>query len=140
MLRFGCVILSVWGGIHLIVSGLSLTASIVGRYAPMMKMVFTDPEIGAYDQKILTVTKSLAIMHNTGATLFGAFVLVMTWCGVNPGHRWSFWTLLVAGAFAHGMWFLADSFIGNRTLVVNLVLTSAFVVGAVVCGYGLYRP
>jgi hypothetical protein len=103
-------------------------------------MVFTEPEISACDPKMLTVTKSLAIMHNTGATIFGGLVLVMTWYGVNQHHRWAFWTLLAAGAFAHGMWFLADFFVGKKTLAVNIVLTSGFVVGAVLCGYSLYRP
>lgn len=138
MLRLGCVILTIWGGVHLIVSALSLVVSALGQYAPFLKMVFTDQEIGAYDQKMLIATKSLAIMHNSGATIFGALMLVLTWFGINQSHRWAFWTLLAVGAFAHAMWFLADSFVGNKTLVVNVILTSAFAVGAILCGYGLY--
>jgi hypothetical protein len=85
----------------------------------MLKMVFNDAEISTFDGKILGVTKSLAIMHNTGATVFGALVLVITWFGLINGYKWAFWTILIAGIMAHAMWFLSDASIGSKTTAVN---------------------
>ena len=138
MLRLGCIVLTIWGGIHLIASALSLLVSLTGHYAPMMKIVFSDREIGAYDRRTLGVTKSLAILHNTGALIFGGLVLVLTWSGIQQGSRWAFWALLSAGLLAQGMWFVADSVVGNPTRKVNLPLTALFVVGAALSGYALY--
>jgi len=139
MLRLGCIALTIWGGIQLIASALSLAASVVGRYAPIMKMVFTDQEIASYDPKILVVTKALATMHNTGATLLGILSLIMTWCGIHHGQKWAFWSLFAVGIIAQGMWFLADSMIGNRTVAVNIALTALFACGIILAGYGMYR-
>lgn len=139
MLRIGCIILSVWGGLHFIASALSLIASILGKYAPMMKIVFSDNEIEAFDTKILSVTKALAIMHNSGATIFGAFVLSVTWFVLNNAQKWSFWTLLLAGVLIHLMWFLSDSFIGNKTFMVNVIFSILFLVGISISGYGLFK-
>jgi hypothetical protein len=138
MLRLGCIILSIWGGVYLIASAMSLVTSIMGTYAPMMKIVLTDSEIAAVDSKTLGVTRSLGIMHNSGATVFAVLVLLITWFSLSNGQQWSFWTLLSAGAFAHAMWILADSSIGHRTMVVNVILSVVFLAGIAVSGLGLF--
>ena len=78
-------------------------------------------------------------MHNSGAMLFGAFVLIITWFGLSDGQKWSFWTLLIAGVIVQGMGFLSDSILGNRTIVVNAVLTALFLAGIALSGYGLLK-
>lgn len=139
MLRIGCIVLSIWSGIQFIASVMSLTASFIGKYAPMMKMVFTDDEIASIDTKILGVTKALAINHNTGAAVFSLFSLIITWFALNNGQKWSFWTLLFLGLFSHVNWFLSDALIGNRSLVVNIILLVVFVIGISLSGIGLFN-
>ena len=139
MLRIGCIILSIWSGIQFIASVMSLAASFIGKYAPMMKMVFTDEEISSIDSKVLGVTKALAINHNTGATIFSLFSIIIIWFALNNGQKWSFWGLLILGLFSHIIWFLSDSLIGNKSLVVNVILLLIFVIGISLSGIGLFN-
>ena len=139
MLRFGCIVLTIWGAIQFLVSLLSLAVSVTGKYAPMMKIVFTDEQIDSYDIKILTLTKSLAIMHNTGATVQGVFILFLTWFGIHQEQKWALWILLLVGILMQTMWFVSDAFVGNKTLIVNIVLTTLFVIGITISGLGLYK-
>lgn len=139
MLRIGCIILSIWGGLHFIASLLSVIATINMKFAPIIKIVFSDDEIASLDKKIFPITKSLAIMHNTGATIFGAFVLVIIWFGLFNGNKWAFFTLLFAGVFSQGMWLFADSIVGNKTIIVNVIFSCLFLAGILFSGYGLYK-
>ncbi len=139
MLRVGCIILSIWGGLHFIASALSVVASIAMKYAPIIKIVFSENEIASLDTRLFPVTKSLAIMHNTGAAMFGFFVLVTVWFGMFNGHRWAFFTLLLAGVFAQGMWFFADSLVGNKTMIVNLIFSGLLITGLLFSGFGIFK-
>jgi hypothetical protein len=137
MLRIGCIILSIEGGFQFIVSVISLVASIMGKYAPILKMTLTDNEIEAASPKLLVTTKALTIMHNSGATLLSFIVVVLIWTCLIHGYKWSFWLLLFVGIFGHTFWYIGDSFIGNKTLIVNSILTALFAVGISFAGYGI---
>lgn len=82
MLPTGCVIVTIGGALHLCASALNLAASIRGDYAPVLRMVFTEREIAAYDPRMCAVTKSLAIMYNSGAAAFGLIAILRTWRGM----------------------------------------------------------
>ena len=138
MLKAGAIVLSIGAGLQCIASILSLIISIVGN-APILNLVFTDKEISALDTKVIATTKSLAVLNNSGAVLTTVFVLVIIWTSLNNGARWAFWTLLFAGIWGHSLWFVADSYIGHETLVVNIVLSAIFLVGISLSGYGIFR-
>jgi hypothetical protein len=53
-------------GLHFIASLLSVIASLNMKFAPIIEMVFSDDEIASLDTSLFPITKSLAIMHNTG--------------------------------------------------------------------------
>ena len=139
MLKAGCIILTIEGGFQFIVSVLSLAVSIIGKYAPILKMTLTDEEINAIQPKALTTTKALAIMHNSGATLSTFLSIVVVWTGLVHGYKWAFLVLLIAGIFGHTFWFIGDSFIGNKTLIVNVILSALFLTGISLVGYSIFR-
>ena len=138
MLKAGAIVLSVGAGLQFIVSVLSLVLSIAGN-APILKMVFTDKEIAALDAKVIATTKSLAILHNGGAILGTALVLIIVWSGLIHGHKWAFWCLLCAGLWGHAMWLLGARFIGNKTMAVNMAFAAIFLIGIALAGWGLFK-
>ncbi len=138
MLKIASIILSIETGFQFIVSVLSLIISWIGKYAPILKMTFTDEQLQTLDEKYVITTKALAIMHNTGATISTFFFLVIIWTSLIKGYKWAFWILLIAGIFGHIFWFVGDRYIGNQTLIVNSILTALFIVGISLAGYGIY--
>ncbi len=77
MLKIASIILSVEAGFQFLISVLSLIISLVGKYAQILKMTFTNEELLTLDKKYIATTKALAIMHNTGATIGTFFCLVI---------------------------------------------------------------
>jgi hypothetical protein len=138
MLKIASIILSVEACLQFLVSVLSLIVSLFGKYAPILKMTFTNEELLTLDEKYITTTKALAIMHNAGATIGTFFFLVIIWACLIKGHKWAFWILLIAGIFGHIFWFIGDRYIGNQTFIVNSILTALFLVGIGLAGYGIY--
>ena len=137
MLYAGAIILSIGVAFQCIVSILSLIISIMGKCAPILKMVFTNDEIAVLDNKVISTTKSLVILHNSGAVLGTALFLIIIWTSLVYGYQWAFWTLLFAGLWSHAFWLLSDCFIGKRTLVANLVFFAIFVLGITLAGYAI---
>jgi hypothetical protein len=138
MLKAGAIVLSIGAGFQCVASTLSLIISIVGN-APILSMGFTDKEISALDTKVIATTKSLAVMNNSGAVLTTVFSLVIIWTSLTNGSKWAFWMLLFAGLWGHSLWFLADSYIGHETLVVNIAFTTIFLVGIILAGYAIFK-
>jgi len=64
MLKVACIILSIEEGIQFVVSVLSLIVSVFGKYAPFLRMVFTNEQLHTLDAKYIATTKALAIMPN----------------------------------------------------------------------------
>jgi len=138
MLRAGAIVLSIGAGFQCIVSIASLIISIVGN-APILRMVLTDKEISALDTKVIMAAKSLAILHNSGAVLGTLMSLIIIWTSLSNGYKWAFWTLLFAGIWAHSMWFLSDRYIGNQTLIVNVVFIVLFLIGISMAAFGIFK-
>ncbi len=138
MLKIASIILSVEVGFQFLVSVLSLIVSLIGKYAPILKMTFTNEQLSTLDEKYIATTKALAIMHNTGATIGTFFFLVIIWTSLIQGNKWAFWVLLIAGIFGHIFWFVGDRYIGNQTLIVNSILTALFLIGIGLAGYGIF--
>lgn len=139
MLRIGSVILTVGVGLQFIVSVLSLIASLVSTHAPLMKMVLSEDEIASLDTKVLAATKSLAILHNSGATICTCLTLVLIWTSMINGHRWAFWVILATGIFGHVMWFLSDRLLGGVTSIVNFVFSAVFIIGIILSAIGIFK-
>ncbi len=88
MLKLGSIVLSVEAGLQFVVSILSLIVSLVGEYAPILKIAYSNEELLALDTKYVTTTKALAIMHNSGAVVGTFLFLVIIWTGLIQGYKW----------------------------------------------------
>jgi hypothetical protein len=58
--------------------------------------------------------------------------------GLARGQGWAFWALLITAGIGQVSAFIADSFIGNKTLGVNIVFTIVYLLGFVLSYYGLW--
>ncbi len=96
-------------------------------------------EIATVHEKCLRASKALAILHNTEAVILSGLVLMITWNVLAKEIRWGFWIVLLAGLLSHIVWFYSDTLIGNRTMVVNIALSSLFAAGVALAGFSLYR-
>ena len=139
MLKIAAIILSIEEFFQFLISVISLIISIFGKYAPILRMTFTRDELSALDSKYVATTKALAIMHNSGATISTFLFLVVVWTGLIHGYKWAFFVLLIVGIFGHIFWFVGDSFIGNKTLIVNSIFTAVFLTGIVLAGYSIFK-
>jgi hypothetical protein len=139
MTKIACIILTIGEGFKLIASLLNLVASILGKYAPILKMTLTDNEISGIDSKILATIKSLAVLHNSEATTLSIITITIVWISLLNNQKWAFWLILFIGLFSSLIWFYTDHIIGNKTLIVNLVFTTIFLVGIILSGISIYR-
>ena len=118
---------------------MNLAASIRGDYAPVLRMVFTEREIAAYDPRMCAVTKSLAIMYNSGAAAFGLIAILRTWRGMAARHAWAFWAIAALGLSAQGVWLLAGAYIGWPSITLSAVFSALLLAGMVVAAIGMCR-
>jgi hypothetical protein len=141
MLKIGSIILTVHGGFNFLLGSAILVAiAIFQKSAPILYIVFGEAEIPKLDSRVLATTKSLAILFNTSAAAVSFLSVLVVWCALIKGQQWAFWALLLVGAFAQAMGFVADAAIGTKTLIPNVVLTGLFVVGIALAGYGVFHP
>jgi hypothetical protein len=138
MIKAGAIILSIGWGFQCLVSILSLIFSMISN-APVLRMIFSEHEIAIMNTKFLATTKSLGILHNSGAVLTTLLSLIIIWTSLINGEIWAFWTLLLAGTWGHLFWYLSDSYIGYRTFVVNITFAMIFVIGISLVGYGFFK-
>jgi hypothetical protein len=102
-------------------------------------MVLTDDEITAMGAKALAAVKSLGILHNAGAVLGTALILIIIWTSLVNGHKWAFWTILGAGIWGNAMWFLSVRYIDNQTLGVNGIFAAIFLLGISLASIGVFK-
>ncbi|MBI4558799.1 MAG: hypothetical protein HY706_14550 [Candidatus Hydrogenedentes bacterium] len=139
MLRLGAVILTIWGGVNFALASLLLVLmTILGKPAPMLFIVFEEPEIPALEPKVVAATNALAILFNACAAAFSLLVLVVVWSALVKGEKWAFWALLLSIGLVQAFGFVADSAIGNKTVYVNLVLTALFLAGIGLAGWAMF--
>lgn len=139
MLQASAIILSIWGGINFLLSSVILVSvTLLGKLPPMLYIVFDEPEIAGLDARVLSATKSLAILFNSSIAAVAALVLYLSWFGIAHGQRWAFWAVLIAIGIVQLFGFVADAAIGNKTMFVNVILTILYVIGIGFAGYALY--
>ncbi len=137
MLKIGCIVLSVWGGVHLVGSAWSLIAVLLSEHAWIMKARLSADEIAKIDAKVHPISRYSEIMQTSCAAAFSALVLVLIWKGLRDGHSWAFWALLFAGIFYQAMWLAADPLVGNRIIFFNIGSSIVLLAGLILVGYGL---
>jgi hypothetical protein len=139
MLRVGCIILTVWGGVQFLGSILSLGYALLAKYPPLLKVVMSEEEIAAADTRIYSVARFADIMLTSCATAFSALAIVIVWSGLHQARHWAFWALLLSGLFYQVMYLIADTHMANRVIIFNLASLVVFVVGIALAGYAVLR-
>jgi hypothetical protein len=149
VLRIGAILLSIWGGLNLLLA----TASIIaicgfGQNSPGLMMMMDESEVRQLDPKWLGLINGLAVFCNTWDAAFCLLVLVVIWTGLVKEARWAFWGLLVSLGFLQAFAFVAYSYFEARYLranvaTVNLVAngfsTVLLVAGLGLSGYAIHR-
>ncbi len=140
MLKAGSIILSIWSGINLLLAS-AILASIVffKTNAPILVMVFEEPEISRLDARAISAVNALAILYNSCAVALSVLALCVIWSNLINGQRWAFWTLLITIGFVEILAFIASSVVGNARWQVNAILSVLYVVGIGLAGYSIFR-
>ncbi len=139
MLKIGAVILT-FGAVFnlLLAAGILIAIIFFGKDPPILYVSFAESGIANLDELTLTTFRSLAVYFNSAVVascILGIFVI---WMGLAQGHKWAFWALLITAGIGQASGFVADSFIGNKTLVINMVFTVLYLLGIGLSGFGLW--
>ena len=138
MLKIGAVVLTISTCFNLLLATAILVAIIfLGKNPPILYVSLDQAEAAQLPGQVLATFKSLAIYFNSAVVTFCLLSIFVIWAALSQGHKWAFWALLITMGTGQIMAFIADSFIGNKTLVVNIVLTAVYLLGMGLSWFGL---
>jgi len=138
MLKIGVVVLTISAGFNLLLAAAILVAIICfGKNPPILYVSLGQAETANLSEQVLATFKSLAIYFNSAVATFCLLSIIVIWAALSQGHKWAFCALFITMGISHILAFVADSFIGNKTLVVNIVLTTIYLLGIGLSWFGL---
>lgn len=138
MLKTGAVILTISAGFNLLWASAILVAVIcLGKNPPILYVSLEQAETAHLSEQVLATFKSLAIYFNSTVVTFCLLSIFVIWAGSSQRQKWAFWALLITMGISQMLGFVADSFIGNRTLLVNIVFTVMYLLGMGLSWYSL---
>jgi hypothetical protein len=138
MLKIGAVILTIDAVFNfLLAAGILVAIIFLGKNPPILYVSIGETEIARLDKQVLTTFKSLAVYFNSAVVTSCLLSIFVIWMGLAQGQRWAFWALLITMGTGHILGFVADSFIGNRTIVVNIILMVVYLLGIGLSWYSL---
>jgi len=130
MLKIGAVVLTIGALFNfLLAAGILAAIIFFGKNPPILYVSIDQAEIARLDKQVLTTFKSLAVYFNAAVILFCLLSIFVIWMGLVQGQRWAFWALLITMGIGQILGFIADSFIGNKTLRVNILFTVVYLLG-----------
>ena len=138
MLKIGAVVLTIGAVFNfLLATGILAAIIFLGKNPPILYVSLEQAEIARLDKQVLTAFKSLAVYFNSAVISFCLLSIFVIWMGLVQGQRWAFWALLITMGIGQILGFIADSFIGNKTLGVNIIFTVVYFLGIGLSWYGL---
>ena len=138
MLKIGAVVLTISTGFNLLLAAAILVAVIVlGKNPPILYVSLSQAEVSQLPEQVLVTFKSLAIYFNSAVVTFCLLSIFVIWSALGQGHKWAFWAILITMGINQILAFVADSFIGNKTLIIDIVLTAIYLLGMVLSWFGL---
>ena len=130
MLRIGAIVLTISASFNLLLAAAILVAIIYfGKNPPILYVSLGQAETAKLGEQVLATFKSLAIYFNSAVAASCLMSMFVIWAALSQGQKWAFWALFVTMGISQMMAFIADSFIGNKTLPVNIVLTVIYLLG-----------
>jgi len=138
MLKIGAIVLTISAGFNILLATAILVAIIcLGKNPPILYISFSHAEIAQLPEQVLSTFKSLAIYFNSAIVTSCLLSIFVIWAALSQGRQWAFWALLITMGISQISAFIADSFIGNKTMVVNIVLTTIYLLGIILTWFGL---
>jgi hypothetical protein len=138
VLKIGAVVLTIGTVFNfLLAAGIIAAIIFLGKNPPILYVSLGQSEIARLDKQVLTTFKSLAVYFNSAVVTSCLLSIFVIWMGLAQGQKWALWALLITMAIGHILGFAADSLIGNKTLIVNIILTAADLLGIGLSWYGL---
>ena len=138
MLKIGAVVLTISAGFNLLLAAAILVAIIVlGKNPPILYVSLGQADTANLPEQVLATFKSLAIYFNSAVVTSCLLSIFVIWAALCQGRQWAIWALLITIGIGQILAFVADSFIGNKTLVVNIVLTAIYLLGMALSWFGL---
>jgi hypothetical protein len=139
MLKIGAVILTIVGVFNLLLAtGILVAIIFFGKNPPILYVSLGKADISALNEQVLRTFKSLAIYFNSAVVASCVGGIFVIWMGLVRGQGWAFWALLITAIISQVSGFVADSFIGNKTLGVNIAFTVLYLLGMGLSCYGLW--
>jgi hypothetical protein len=139
MLKAGAIILTIVAVFNLLLAaGILIAIIFFGKNPPILYVSMGQSEIAGLSDQVLRTFKSLAVYFNSAVVASCIGGLFVIWMGLAQGHKWAFWALLTTAIVGQVSGFVADSFIGNKTLVINMVFTILYLLGIGLSGFGLW--
>jgi hypothetical protein len=140
MLKIGAVVLTISAGLNLLLAAAILIAVIVlGKNPPILYVSLSQAEVAQLPEQVLATFKSLAIYFNSAVVTFCLLSIFVIWSALGQGHKWVFWAILITMGIGQILAFVADSFIGNKTLISDIVLTAIYLLGIALSGFGIRK-
>ena len=138
MVRIGVILLTILTSFNLLLaSAILITILCFGKNPPILYVSLDQAEVAHWGEQTMATFKSLAVYFNSAIVTFCLLSLFVIWAGLNRGQLWAFWGLLISMGISQILGFFADSLIGNKTLVVNIILTAIFVLAMSLSWFGL---
>lgn len=139
MLKAGAIILTVAAVFNLLLAaGILIAIIFFGKNPPILYVSLARDDISALSEQVLRTFKSLSIYFNSAVIASCVGGLFVIWMGLARGQKWAFWAVLITVVIGQASGFVADSFIGVRTLGVNIVFTGLYLLGIGLSCFGLW--
>ena len=132
--------LSIWSGVNLALAGaILISMTVFGKNAPGLRILFDDAAVRGLDPRALATVNAIAVLFNACAAAFCLLMLYVTWSGVAAGSKAAYWTLVVASGSLQVFGFIADTYLGGRNLLANVISSAVLLVGLGLSGLGAFR-
>lgn len=140
MLKAGSILLSIWGGINLLLAALILTIVVLLKgNSPLLVMVFEPSEITSLDPRVIAALNTLTILYNSCAIALSILALFIIRSQLRHRQKGAFWVLFLAIGFVELFAFVGSAEVGNARWEVNVVLSVLYVLGIGLAGYAIFR-
>ena len=139
MLRVGAIILFLMTGCGMLLGAFLLVLVMGFDYNPVFLSNAYNEETATLSQEIISMAKYLVILVNAFYVATCFLILVTIWKNLLKGQKWAFWVIAIVVGFMMIMGFLADTAIGNKNVILNIVLSVLALVGIVLSDYGLLK-
>jgi len=141
MLRAGCVLLSVWCAINLLIGFVIVIAIVVfNTNAPALPVLFNEMEAHQIDARALATINAIAVFFNAIQAAFCGMCLVVVWVGLWQRARWAYWSLLGTTIYIQAAGLASDYlFFGNRNIVPIAIGAILLLIGFGCSGFAIFR-